>query len=254
MTFALPVDAALGRVDYVEVMGYSDHLITSAIWYRLLNCGFRIPAGAGTDAFPNFASLRGPAGLVRTFADTHGRADQASFLAALNQGRTFVTNAPLLSLTVEGRAPGDELRLPVGPHSLKARVWMRSPVPLDHVEIIRNGTVAATVPLSADRRSSDATVEIPIDATAWLVLRAYADRPRLPVLDLYPFASTSPVYVQAGDAPVRSPEDAAFFLAWLDRVAEATAASTSWNTPAERAHALAQIAQARAEYVNRSHP
>src|SRR5207244_525788 len=68
LTYELPVDAALGKVDYVEVMGYSDHLITSAIWYRLLNCGFRLPAGAGTDAFPNFASLRGPPGLVRVFA------------------------------------------------------------------------------------------------------------------------------------------------------------------------------------------
>ena len=65
LSYALPVDAALGKLDYLEVMGYSDHLITSEVWYRLLNCGFRIPAGAGTDAFPNFASLRGPAGLLR---------------------------------------------------------------------------------------------------------------------------------------------------------------------------------------------
>src|SRR5439155_22641376 len=42
--YELPVDVALGKVDYIEVMGYSDHLITSEIWYRLLNCGFRIPA------------------------------------------------------------------------------------------------------------------------------------------------------------------------------------------------------------------
>ena len=68
--YELPIDVALGKVDYMEVMGYSDHLITSEVWYRLLNCGFRIPAGAGTDAFPNFASLRGPPGLVRVYART----------------------------------------------------------------------------------------------------------------------------------------------------------------------------------------
>src|SRR6266850_5909265 len=44
--YELPVDVALGKVDYLEVMGYSDHLITSEIWYRLLNCGFRLPAAA----------------------------------------------------------------------------------------------------------------------------------------------------------------------------------------------------------------
>ncbi|MGH9779088.1 MAG: hypothetical protein ACRD5I_11815, partial [Candidatus Acidiferrales bacterium] len=60
-------DVAHGKVDYLEVMGFSDHLITSQVWYRLLNLGFRIPAAAGTDAMSNFASLRGPLGLVRTY-------------------------------------------------------------------------------------------------------------------------------------------------------------------------------------------
>ena len=92
--YEMPIDVALGKLDYFEVMGYSDHLITSEIWYRLLNCGFRIPAGAGTDAFPNFASLRGPAGLVRVFARTGGRLDHGAFLAAIRRGRTFVPNAP----------------------------------------------------------------------------------------------------------------------------------------------------------------
>src|SRR2546430_12541079 len=45
-------------------------ILTSRVWYRLLNCGFRLPAGAGTDAFPNFASLRGPPGLVRVYVKT----------------------------------------------------------------------------------------------------------------------------------------------------------------------------------------
>ena len=78
LRYALPIDVALGKVDYLEVMGFSDHLITSEIWYRLLNCGFRIPAGAGTDAFPNFASLRGPAGLLRVFARIGARLDHGA--------------------------------------------------------------------------------------------------------------------------------------------------------------------------------
>src|SRR2546426_3945220 len=64
-TYELPVDVALGKVDYLEVMGFSDHLITSDIWYRLLNCGFRIPAAAGTGPFPNLPALRGAPRLVR---------------------------------------------------------------------------------------------------------------------------------------------------------------------------------------------
>ncbi|MBA2686345.1 MAG: CehA/McbA family metallohydrolase, partial [Gemmatimonadaceae bacterium] len=63
VTSELPVDVALGKVDYMEIVAFADHRSTAAVWYRLLNCGFRIPAGAGTDAMTNFASLRGPVGM-----------------------------------------------------------------------------------------------------------------------------------------------------------------------------------------------
>src|SRR5206468_6805087 len=67
LTNELPIDVALGKVDYYEVVGFSDHKASAAIWYRLLNLGFRLPAGAGTDAMTNFASLRGPVGLNRVY-------------------------------------------------------------------------------------------------------------------------------------------------------------------------------------------
>ena len=72
LSYELPATVAHGKVDYLEVMGFSDHHITAGIWYRLLNLGFRLPAGAGTDAMANYASLRGPIGLVRVFLETDG--------------------------------------------------------------------------------------------------------------------------------------------------------------------------------------
>ena len=69
---ALPADVANGKVDYMEIVGFSDHKSTAAIWYRLLNLGFRLPAGAGTDAMANYASLRGPVGMNRVFLNTGG--------------------------------------------------------------------------------------------------------------------------------------------------------------------------------------
>ena len=44
----LPADVALGNADYYELVGFSDHRSSADIWYRLLNLGFRLPAGAGT--------------------------------------------------------------------------------------------------------------------------------------------------------------------------------------------------------------
>src|SRR3989442_13764018 len=67
LTYELPVDAALGKLDYLEVMGYSDHLISSGIWYRLLNCGFRLPAGGRPARFSDLPSLRGAPGLRPLF-------------------------------------------------------------------------------------------------------------------------------------------------------------------------------------------
>ena len=251
--YELPVDVALGKVDYIEVMGYSDHLITSEVWYRLLNCGFRIPAAAGTDAFPNFASLRGPPGLVRVYARAGangGTLDHGRWLAAIRTGRTFVTNAPVLEFSLDGRDIGDEIRLPRG-ETLRARVRLQSPVPVDHLEIIGNGRVVATLPVGRERTSADTTVAVPVNASGWYVVRAWSDRPRLPVLDLYPFASTSPIYVQVGDGQVRSKEDATYFLEWLDRVDAALQSETAWNTPAEREEVRRLLDAARAEFTRR---
>jgi len=254
LTYELPVDVALGKVDYVEVMGFSDHLITSEIWYRLLNCGFRLPAGAGTDAFPNFASLRGPPGLVRVFVHSGPTLDHRRWLAGLKAGRTFVTNAPLLDFSLGGHGIGDEIRLSAGSHRLSARIGMRSNVPVDHLQIIGNGKVVATIALKGDRMSARDSVSIPVTTSGWYVLRAYSDRAEMPVLDLYPFASTSPIYVTVGGRPARSADDAAFFLRWLDRLEAAARASSAWNTSSEQSAVLGQLAEARRVFSSRAGP
>ena len=263
LAYEMPVDAVLGKMDYFEVMGFSDHLITSEIWYRLLNCGLRIPAGAGTDAMANYASLRGPVGLVRVFVRTGPQFTHASFLAGLEAGRTFVTNAPLLDLGVRAKGaapgggagsfkgPGSEIRLAAGPHTLEARVDVRSPVALDHVEVVANGRIAGTVPLAGDRLSARGTVSVPVEESGWIVLRAWADEPTWPILDLYPFGSTSPVYVQVGDTEPRSPEDAAYFVKWVDRVIASARNRKEWNTDAERAEVMATLEAARKEFLSR---
>jgi hypothetical protein len=252
LTYELPVDVALGKIDYVEVMGYSDHLSTSAIWYRLLNCGFRLPAGAGTDAFPNFASLRGPPGLVRVFVKAGPTLTHASFLAGLKAGRTFVSNSPLLDFTLAGRPVGDEIRLPARGGRLIARVRLRSSVPLDHLEIIGNGAVVAGIPLAGDRTRASATRPLAVTRSGWYVVRAWSDHAELPILDRYPFGSTSPIYVRVGREPVRSQRDAGFFVQWIDRLDQAARMHADWNAAGEREHVLELIGQARAVYAQQA--
>ncbi|HEY6552991.1 MAG TPA: CehA/McbA family metallohydrolase, partial [Vicinamibacteria bacterium] len=250
----LPIDVALGKVDYYEAVSISDHLSTSDVWHRLLNCGFRIPASAGTDAMANYASLRGPVGMNRVFAKVEGPLEHGAFLAAIKAGRTMATNGPLVEVAVRAGGgawtePGGEIALPAGKHRLEARVSLRSIVPVDKLEVVVNGRVAATVPLAGDRTKADAVVPVPIDRSGWVILRAYASRSRHPILDLYPFGTTSPVYLEVGGAPARSPEDARYFLEWIDRVAASAAANNDYNTKAEKAAIAATIAEARAVWA-----
>jgi len=250
LTHELPVDVALGKVDYIEVLGFSDHKSTAAVWYRLLNCGFRLPAAAGTDAMANFASLRGPIGLNRVYANvSEGPLNIESWLRSLKQGHTFVTNGPLLGFTLGGHELGDELRLPEGENKIKFTAWLRSIVPVDHLEVICNGRVVRELKLTEDRESADDEDVIPVSQSGWCLLRAWSDKAEYPVLDAYPYATTSPVYVTVAGSGVKAAEDASYFIAWIDCMMKDVKSNRDWNTQAEKTSTLTLLEQAREVYV-----
>ena len=249
LTMELPVDVALGKVDYMEILGFSDHRATAAVWYRLLNLGFRLPAAGGTDAMANYASLRGPVGMNRVYVRVPaGPLDPGRWEDALRHGRTFATNGPLLGFELGGRLPGDELALDVASDHVPFRAVLRSIVPVDHLEVVCNGELVQRLPLAGARRAAEVSGSLPIARSGWCVLRASTDEARYPVLDNYAYATTSPVYVTlAGQAP-RSPADAKYFLAWLTETRAAAARHSGWNSSAERDHVLDQLDAARAVY------
>ena len=252
LTNELPVDVALGKVDYYEAVGFvDDYAATAKVWYRLLNCGFQLPAGAGTDAMANFASLRGPVGMNRVFAKLTAPFTHQRWLAALKAGRTFATNGPLLGFTLNGRDPGSELALRPRDQEVVANVSLKSNVPVDHLEIVRNGAVIATVPLSGDRTSATARIRLPVRGSGWYLLRARGDGPAYPVLDVYPYATTSPIYVTVARQPIRSPRDADYFIAWIDRLESAANAHRDWNTEVEKREVLRLLEKAKEEFRSR---
>jgi TolB protein len=252
LNHALPVDLALGKVDYLEVLGFAEHKSTAEVWYRLLNCGFHLPAAAGTDAMANFASLRGPVGLNRVYALVSLVSNDPlkidPWLTALKKGQTFATNGPLLGLTMDGKELGDTLQLPAGAHEVKFTAWMRSFVPIEHLQLVCNGKLARDLKLDQSARSADIHDSIPISQSGWCVFRAFSDRPEFPLLDMYPYATTSPIYINvAGSAPSRKVE-ADYFEAWIDRMISSATASKDWNTPREKSAVLEQLAQSRKVY------
>jgi hypothetical protein len=246
LTHTLPADVALGKSDYLEVVAFSDHRATADVWHRLLNLGFRVPAGAGTDAMANYASLRGPVGLNRAYL--HAADDSPDALRrAIREGRTVASNAPQLALQLGDGAydVGDVVHLKQGEHRLRYRAALRSPVPVDHLELVHNGRVLAKHRFGKDRTSADMQGEITIRDSGWLLVRAWSDDAHPLVFDLYPYATTSPIYFDVEGAPARSPEDAAYFVRWMDRVIAAAEARKDYNDERERRDTLDYLRAAR---------
>jgi len=253
ITDELPVDVALGKLDYMEIVGFSDHESTAAVWYRLLNLGYRIPAGAGTDATTNYAApIRGNAGFDKVYAqastdEVHG-INLDSWMDSLKHGRTFATNGPLIKFTLNGEMVGSELKLDRPQQEVPFAARLRSIVPVNHLEVVCNGKVVKDLNLEGAHDTADVKETIPISESGWCLLRTYSDKAVYPVLDNYAYATTSPVYVTVAGAKPRSPEDAKYFAAWIERTMEITGAYPDWNSLQERELVMNRLREAKAIY------
>ncbi len=221
-----PVSVALGVLDYYDVMCiWTDERASAAEWYRALNLGFRIPASAGTDAFPNF--WRSPAvGTVRVYARSGTPLTYGDWIRALTEGRTFVTNGPLLSFRAENQEPGDELRLPGGgPSTVRVQAEARSIFPMETLDILRNGKVVRSI-TPDDPYLVKLDEAITVEESGWLAARVSGPERQQLMMDGYVYAHTSPVYVTKGGRPTRSPEDARYFVEWIDEILPALEEAT----------------------------
>jgi TolB protein len=250
LTMELPVDVALGKVDYMEILGFSDHRSTARVWYQLLNLGFRIPAAGGTDAMANYSSLRGPVGMNRVYARVAGAEIRPEeWMAALKAGHSFATNGPLLGFTLGGADIGDELKFGAPEQGVEFSVRLRSIIAVDHLDLVCNGRVVRSFVTQGSVDHGEFTGSVALNESGWCLVRASTDTGRYPVLDTYVYATTSPIYVTVAGRKPHSPEDARYFAAWVDRVTETTSAYPDWNGAAEKQRVLERLAQAKAVFV-----
>jgi hypothetical protein len=172
-----------GKVDYIDIleaahMGLED-------FYDFLNLGVKLIAMGSSD-FPA-ASV----GEERTYAYTgRDRFTVDAWYGAVKQGRTFVTNGPMLTLTVNGSMPGDEVR--VGKDAkvrVRAQAWAPEPIGTPKVlEVVSHGRVIRTVEPRGPRQEKLAVeFELPAGESQWIAARTTAVNGAV--------AHTSPVYV-----------------------------------------------------------
>ena len=195
-------EVVLGKVDGLEIRDFHvPTMDTFAVheWYRLMNCGYRVPAVGGTDKM----SAGMPVGGVRTYAYIgDDELSHVSWSDAVRAGRTYTTSGPLMDFTVEGLRPGDELTLPESGGSVHVTATATCAMPINKLEIVFNGKVIAQVSSKdgAKMLAIDESIDLP--GSGWIAARAVSDLVAWHVWPVNFAAHTSAVYVKAGRTDV----------------------------------------------------
>lgn len=186
------------KAEYLTNEGMA--LWTLDIYYRFLNCGFRLPVSGGSAS----GVMASPIGYNRVYAHLDKPFSIPTYLSALKQGRSFATNGPMLFLKADAKAaPGDTIV--VTNANLHIEVQAETTGTLGRIELIHNGRIIHTA-------SRPFTVELPITEPGWLAARAFETGTPSPR-----FAQTSPIYLTRRGQSATNPADAEYFVKWLDR-------------------------------------
>ncbi|MCI0623658.1 MAG: CehA/McbA family metallohydrolase [Acidobacteria bacterium] len=249
-----PLDVAMEKLDGLEILcvleprdfpTFMKHVVPEhesndglRLWYRYLNCGFRLTATAGTDKMTTFVTV----GANRVFAQVEGELTYQGWIDALKAGRTFITNSPILSFTINGHPPG--ISVPLSSKRRKPVVEIEaaaeSQLPYHHLEIVCNGRVIAEATPSGSKHRARIRLEHPVHQSCWIAARAFEDIQSYRAKGLKfstvhiqegtlhgnyfgtrrpetVFAHTSPVYLITDGRPIRSWDDAQYYVRFLDR-------------------------------------
>lgn len=211
---SLAVEAALGKVDFVEVIQFN-MFFGYHFWRQLLNCGIKLACTGGSD-FPFGFDILAPwypnLGLDRTYAQVEGDFTHRKWVESIRAGNCFATNGPMISLTVNGRPLGSEIRLHPSDREVSVEARAVCNYPLDHLDILCNGGAVRRVEGKGGQREIAFDGRVKLDGSSWIAACARGEV----APDAYGgthlwklFAHTSPVYVLMDGKPIRVPTDMA---------------------------------------------
>lgn len=186
---------------------------TNQLYYRFLNCGFRLGVSGGSA----IGVMPVPTGFHRVYAKIDGELTVDKMWDAIRQGRSFATTGPMLDFEADGRAIGSTLQrksTQTGPIQIAARV--RSIDGLESLQIIHNGRVVASRNLLAADVDPVLDEVLSLDLlprrSGWVAARALFRAPD----GLLRQAHTSPIYIEIDGKPIAFADDAAYMLRWID--------------------------------------
>lgn len=245
------MDVALGTADALEwsFPNRAGFFPLYAAW----NNGFPIVATGGEDSISDLHRYYAVVGAERTYVQVEdGPLSWDGWISGLRQGRAFVTNGPLIELTIDGKRPGESLELPEGGREIELHAAIRSIVPLRTLLVIHNGEVIDRVDVQLVDGRFDYRGSYRPSESGWYHVRVEGEpEDRFPLDTTYPHAFTNPVWVRVGGRPIRSVEAAEYGLRWLDELEAQADAWPWWRSEEERSHVAGQIEEAREVYRGR---
>lgn len=281
-----PLDVALEKLDGLEILCVLDPrdfpVFTRQVvpevaandglrlWYRYLNCGFRLAATAGTDKMTNFVTV----GANRVYGRVEGELTYQGWIDALKAGRTFVTNSPMLRFTVDGREPGATIELRGKGRAVEILAEAESQLPYHRLEIVSNGQVIADATPSGPLHRAAVRLEHPVAQSCWIAARAVEElggyrsagvnfskihAAQGTLLGDYfgtrrpetVFAHSSPAYVIVDGKPIRSHDDAGYYIRYLEKSIEWLEREAKFARPSDRQASIEAFRQGRALFVKR---
>lgn len=203
-----PVAAALGELDGLNLFDPYWMDPEYDTWYALLNCGMRLPASTGSDWFVCSSN--------RVYVDVGADFSYGAWLAGLRDGRTFITDGPILGLSVEGNGPSNHLLAPAArTRRVEVALEWSAAQPITALEIVRDGAVVAREEVAAGALAGTFRTNVDVGDSGWLAGRAWG-RARTSYGHAL-WAHTSPVYLRETAAPAIRRADARTFVERIDR-------------------------------------
>ena len=188
---SLIADAVLKEVDILELgCLWTDEIGTTAVWHEFLNLGIPIALSAGSDIMSDLYRTMA-IGSTRVYVKPKGLLTEQSFLDALKNGKSFISNGPQIIFSVDGKEVGDIVKSTKKKSNWSLKVY--TPIPYEKVEIFVNGKVVWS------KKSKDGHVEtykgtFDVPDGGWVTARVSGGKTDWPMMDSYPFAESSPIW------------------------------------------------------------
>ena len=183
------------------------------VYFRLLDCGLRIPPGASSGA----GVTSNPVGYNRVYVQCGQDFSVESWWAGLLAGKVVLTNGPLLRPRVNGELPGHVFKAQSGQElDLVVEAQLSTREKIDYFEIIRNGRPEVQVRLEDWAAEGGRLPAVTFDESGWMMVRVVTRN-----TETYRCACSGPFYVEFDGQPRVNPQAVQFFLDWVYKRARA---------------------------------